>query len=215
MLKSIVHFLSSGGIFMIPLVLCSLTALTLILERAFALRRSLVIKASLAEEIEMMRLGQDFTRIDQLSEDESTSLSRLVRSCLRNLPLTKYENTENLQTKARGEISRLERGLVVLEIIVGIGPLLGLLGTISGLIGIFGNVGADSIASQGFVIAKGISEALNTTVSGLVVAIPALIAHSIFSRMVEGYAVQLEDLCMELLTKLYAQPAATNEPAAR
>lgn len=206
MFQSILHFFASGGLFMIPLGLCSIATITLVLERTYYLRRTQVIQDELAKEITLMHLGQDFARVDQLSADEKTALSRLVRACLRNLAFSKYENTESLQTKARGEISRLERGLVVLEIIVGIGPLLGLLGTISGLIGIFGSVGDSSIASQGFIIAKGISEALNTTVSGLVVAIPALIAHSIFTRMVEGYAVELEDYCMELITKLYATP---------
>ena len=131
-----------------------------------------------------------------------------MQGCLRNQPWSKFENAEALQTKARAEISKLERGLVILEVAVGIGPLLGLLGTVSGLIVIFGNVGDQQIASQGVAIARGISEALNTTVAGLVVAIPALIGYSIYTRRVEGYAVELESLCGDLLGKVYSEVAS-------
>lgn len=199
------HFLSNGGPFMVPLGICSILSVTIILERAYALRRSLVFKESLIRAIDNLHHGNDITAIDQLSKDESTSLCRLVRSCLNNMTWSKFENTEALQTKARAEISQLERGLVILEIVVGIGPLLGLLGTVSGLITIFANVGDQGLATQGVAIARGIAEALNTTVAGLVVAIPSLIAYTIYSRQVDKFAVELESLCVDLLGKLYSE----------
>lgn len=206
MFETLKNFLVTGGFFMIPLGLCSVITLALILERGFALRRSSIVKASLARAIADLGYGDRTTLIEQLSADQNTTLSRLVRSCLLYLPWTKAENTEALQTKARAEVAQMERGLVFLEIVVGIGPLLGLLGTISGLITIFGHV-ADTggLATQGMVIAKGISEALHTTVAGLVVAIPAAVAHSLYARRVDDYAVELETLCVDLLGKLYSE----------
>ncbi len=189
---------------MVPLGICSIISLTIIMERCFALRRRHMISHRVVQLISEMHGGGTFAPIQAAAEEEHSPLSRLVLNCIHQLPFSKYENTESLQTKARAEISLMERGLVVLEIIVGIGPLLGLLGTIAGLITIFGDVsGKGEIANQGAQIAKGIAEALNTTVAGLVVAIPSLIAHSVLSKKVEGYAVELENICMELLSKLY------------
>jgi biopolymer transport protein ExbB len=204
MIDSIFKFLQTGGPFMIPLGICSIISLTIILERSFALRRSQILSDRMIVLISEMHGGGAYAHIQAAAEEEHSPLGRLTLNCFRQLPFSKYENTESLQTKARSEISLMERGLVVLEIIVGIGPLLGLLGTIAGLITIFGDVsGKGEIATQGAQIAKGIAEALNTTVAGLVVAIPSLIAHSILSKKVESYAVEMENICMELLSKLY------------
>lgn len=205
MFEAVTKFFLTGGIFMIPLVLCSVVSLTVILERGFALTRSKIIDGDLAEAISNLRHGQSTDAIERLSADESTVLARLVRSCLRNMPWSKFENTEALQTKARAEVSQLERGMVVLDVAVGIGPLLGLLGTVSGLIAIFGSVGGESLSTAGLSIARGISEALNTTVAGLVVAIPSMIAHSIYQRRIEGLSIELETVCMDLLGKLYTE----------
>lgn len=191
---------------MIPLIICSVISLAIMLERGIALRRSAIIKPSLARAIADLRYGDRTTLIEQLSTDQSTTLSRLVRSCLLYLPWSKAENTEALQTKARAEVSQMERGLVFLEIVVAIGPLLGLLGTISGLIAIFGNASMNGgLATQGMIIAQGISEALHTTVAGLVVAIPSAVAHALYARRVDDYSVELESLCVDLLGKLYSE----------
>ena len=99
-------------------------------------------------------------------------------------------------------MGRLDRGLIVLEIVAGISPLIGLLGTVLGMVTVF-----DAIAVQGLgnaqVLSEGISKALVTTVGGLCVAIPALAFHSIFSRRVESLAVEMHDLATGFLSKLY------------
>ncbi len=207
MFETVIHFFRSGGLFMIPLGICSVVSVTIILERSYALRRGNIINSRLVRMIDEMHSGGASAPIQAVAQEEETVLSRLVQGCFRQLSYSKYENTEALQTKARAEISKMERGLVVLEIIVGIGPLLGLLGTVAGLITIFGTVSAKgALAMQGIAIAAGIAEALNATVAGLVVAIPSLIAHGILSKRVEAFAVELENICVELLAKLYAEP---------
>jgi biopolymer transport protein ExbB len=107
---------------------------------------------------------------------------------------------EALQTKARQESIRLDRYLILLEIIYGVAPLLGLVGTVSGLITVFG---ALNTSNETIGLARGISEALHATVAGLVIAIPSLIAHSYFSKRVENYMVEMEGICADLLAKLY------------
>ena len=109
-----------------------------------------------------------------------------VRACLMYTSWPKDENADAVQAYARREIVRLERGLVFLEVVTGLGPLLGLLGTILGLIRIFGSAGNTADPAQ---IAAGIGEAMYCTVAGLIVAIPALIAHSLFSRHIEALTI--------------------------
>jgi biopolymer transport protein ExbB len=119
---------------------------------------------------------------------------------IRHLNWPKAENLEAIQTRARNEVARLERGLVILEITTGIGPLLGLLGTLSGLLGIFAALGG---SGDPVVVARGISEALNTTIVGLGVAVPSLIARNYFQRKVAVMAIGMESVSADRLAKCY------------
>lgn len=94
----------------------------------------------------------------------------------------------------------MERGLVFLEIATGVAPLLGLLGTLSGLVGVFANFGGGGDPA---LVARGIAEALNTTIAGLCVAAPSLIAHNYYARKVEMMAIEMEAAVGELMEKLY------------
>ncbi|NJK91691.1 MAG: MotA/TolQ/ExbB proton channel family protein [Blastochloris sp.] len=181
MFTTITSFFSEGGIFMVPLVLLSIVSVGFIIERGLALRRGHVIAENLYRAIFTLKIGQSSSEVASLAAPGRTTLARLVRICLEHLPWSKAENVEAVQTQARREITRLERGLIVLEITIGIAPLLGLLGTVSGLIAIFSNIGGTG-GSDNLLIAKGISEALYTTVAGLVVAIPSVIAHSYYTK---------------------------------
>ncbi len=191
---------------MIPLMLCSIISIAIIIERILSLRTEVVIKPSLARAIHELGYGGKTTLVEQESLDEDTALSRLVRACLMYTSWPKDENAEAVQAYARREIVRLERGLVFLEVVTGLGPLLGLMGTILGLIRIFSSAGNSAeLSAQSAQIAAGIAEAMYCTVAGLFVAIPALIAHSLFSRHIEALTIDLETLCSELLGKLYTQ----------
>ncbi len=196
---------------MVPLLLCSIISIAIIFERIISLRVSSVLKPELVRAIHELNYGGKTTLIEQLSAEEETALSRLVRACLMYTSWPKEENSDAVQAYARREIIRLERGLVFLEVVSGLGTLLGLLGTILGLIRIFSAAGnAADLSAQGTQIAAGIAEAMFCTVAGIIVAIPALIAHSLFARHIEALTIDLETLCSELLGKLYTQ-AETHE----
>jgi biopolymer transport protein ExbB len=198
---------------MVPLLLCSVISIAIIIERIFSLRPNAVITPAIAKAIHDLGYGGKTTLIEQLSVEEETPLARLVRACLMYASWPKDENADAVQAYARREIVRLERGLVFLEVVTGLGPLLGLMGTILGLIRIFGAAGGSTdLSAQGTAIAGGIAEAMYCTVAGLFVAIPALIAHSLFSRHIEALTIDLETLCSELLGKIYTQ-AETVEAA--
>jgi biopolymer transport protein ExbB len=129
-------------------------------------------------------------------------VSRLLLIAQEHLKWPKQENVDSLETSARHEVTKLERGLVVLEIVVGIAPLLGLVGTLHGLISLFATLGGTTI-SDNAALSKGISIALNTTLMGLLVAIPSLIAWSYYNRKVETIAVEMEALCDSFLRAQY------------
>lgn len=204
----IVKFFSKGGWFMIPLALCSFVALTIVLLRFFALRRESVLPAVVENEIERFQPGGSAQQLERLVGDDPTPLSALTRVALGHLHVSRAENTEAVQTAARREIMRLEGGIAVLELIVGISPLLGLLGAISGLVNVFSGLGNGNTAQNTAGVAVGIAEALNTTIFGLAIAIPTLIFYTYFAKRVEAMAVEMESLMADLLSKCYYQRTA-------
>ncbi len=193
---------------MIPLVLCSVVSGAVIVLRALALRRTVVMPAEIEQEIEAIQPGDDteaVVRLARLVRNDLSPLARIAQVGLQHLTWPKTENNEAVQTRARHEVVRLESGLFVLEIIVVIAPLLGLLGAVSGLVAVFAAFGADANAQDPHGIAKGISEALSTTIVGLAIAIPSLIAYSYFSKKIETMAAEMESLIADLLAKCYYQ----------
>src|SRR5205823_10050500 len=111
-----------------------------------------------------------------LAQDAESALARIVNVAVRPGAGAKSETMEVVQSRARQEIVRMESGLFILEIVVGIAPLLGLLGAVSGLVRVFSNIGSGVMSTSDLKgIASGIGEALSTTIVGLAIAIPALV----------------------------------------
>jgi len=198
-----VEFFLKGGVFMFFLLVLSVISLTVIILRGSALREKAVIPVSLVKEIQRLEPGDDLDNLQRLINAKPSPLGRILAMLLRQLSWPRTEAVEAVQTQARQEVARLESGLVILEISTGVAPLLGLLGTLSGLVGIFANLGGDPVA-----IALGIAEALNTTIVGLGVAAPSLIAHNYFQRKIEVMSVEMESLVGDLVAKCYPQGAA-------
>jgi biopolymer transport protein ExbB len=206
--EQIYGFFRGGGFFMIPLLLCSVVALTVTILCGLALRRHLVVPVDLEREIE--RLAPNDTpdavvRLSRFVRSDDSTLARIAQVGLSNLHQPKDEAQNAVQTVARHEVGRLEHGLHVLEIIIGIAPLLGLLGAVSGLVQVFGAFGSSAAQSDPHVIARGIAEALSTTIVGIGIAIPTLIAHGLLAKKVENLAADMELLISGLLTKCYNQ----------
>lgn len=213
--ENTLDFFVKGGIFMAFLLVCSFVAVTVILLRLIALRRRAVIPALIEREINKIRPGDEPEHLRHLIQDDSSPLSRIVEVAVRPFNATKQETLEVVQSRARQEIVRLESGLFILEIVVGISPLLGLLGAVTGLVRVFGNIGSGVMSTADLKgIASGIGEALSTTIVGLAIAIPSLAAYSYFSRRVERLAVEMESLLTDLIEKLFHRDRArdTYEP---
>jgi biopolymer transport protein ExbB len=195
-------FFAQGGIFMVPLILISIMATTVMLLRGFALRECNVMPFVIEEEVKRLEPGDELTALANILRENPSPLSRILLTLIRNLSWPRTDNAEAIQTQARHETARLERGMVILEMTAGVGPLIGLLGTLSGLVGMFTNIGD----GDPMVIARGISEALSTTIVGLSVAVPSLVAHNYFMRKIEVMAVEMEAVAAELLAKCYPSP---------
>lgn len=199
-LNGIAEFFIKGGPFMVLLVFLSVLSLTAALLRAWRLRESQILPAAVVDAVESLKPGDTLENLYHAMEDHPSATSRILGTLMSHLNWPKSENLEAVQTRARHELARMEKGLIILEITAGAGPLIGLLGTLSGLVGIFAALGG---AGDPVVIARGISEALNTTIAGLAVAVPSLIGHSYFLRRIEMQAVTMESVAAELLAKLY------------
>jgi biopolymer transport protein ExbB len=152
-------------------------------------------------------MKEGLTMVERTSRAHPSPISRLLLLAQEHLDWPKQENSGAIETRARHEVIQLERGLVILEIIVGIAPLMGLVGTLHGLISLFATLGAAGI-SDNSALAKGISIALNTTLMGLIVAIPSLIAWSYYNKRVETLAVEMESICEQFLRCQYREKVA-------
>lgn len=194
------EFFLKGGVFMIFLLLLSIVALTVIIFRGMALRASAVIPPAIVSEIHRLEPGDGLDNLQRLVSRTPSPLGRILEMLINQLSWPRAEATEAVQTQARHEVAKLESGLVILEITTGVAPILGLLGTLSGLVGIFANLGdtGDPVA-----VARGIAEALNTTIAGLGVAAPSLIAHNYFQRKIEVMSVEMESLIGDMIAKCY------------
>ena len=193
---------------LIVLALTSVIGLTFILERGFALRRRKVIPPVVEEAVANCRTAAELPMLRRLCEQKPSPMSRLLLVAADHLAWPKMENIDAVQTRARHEVTQLERGLVVLEIVVGVSPLLGLVGTIYGLITLFAGMGQGGLGDNS-ALAKGIALALNATLMGLLTAIPSLIAWSYYSKKVEMLAVEMETLCDEFIRGQYREANPT------
>ena len=195
-----------GGIAMWPLLVCSIAGVAIILERIWALRRRRVISPTLAAVIEKRPVTPQQTEaLRQLSESDTTVLVRLVQAAFAHSSLPKPENVEAMQAFARQIVGRMERGLTTLSLIAELGPLLGLLGTVIGMVQLFEDVAKKGLGDPA-MISRGIYEALTATMTGLGIAIPALIAYMYLRRRIEVLVLELERHTNELLTRLYREP---------
>jgi biopolymer transport protein ExbB len=198
-MPSFVQFFAKGGFFMAVLLILSVFSLAVILQRALIIKMDRALPPDVIRALDGFKGGSQVENLEKLLLREPCPLSRVLLSVLQHRNWTRAEVLDAVQTRARHEISRLESGLVFLEITTGISPLLGLLGTLSGLVGIFGNIG---VSGDPQLVANGISEALNCTIVGLGVSVPNLVAYNYFTRRVEVVSIELESLTTDLMTKL-------------
>ena len=171
------------------LFLTSVAGLAVAIWRGWALRWNNVVPAPVVQAVAECRTREGLKKLRELCAENPSPLGRLLLLAADHLDWPKADNTDSLETAARHEIVRLERGLVVLEIIIGMMTL-------------FGDIGQTGL-NDAARLAQGISLILRATLIGLLIAIPALVAWSYFSKKVEVLAVEMEALCDEFIRRQY------------
>ncbi|BFM48174.1 MotA/TolQ/ExbB proton channel family protein [Marinomonas sp. THO17] len=195
-------FIQSGGFFMWPLLACSILTLAIILERFWTLRKNSVAPKGLLTDV-MMRLRDDKMTLEYIRSMQSkTGLASIFAAGLVASKHGRSAMKESVQEAASHVIHELERFMNTLGTIAAISPLLGLLGTVVGMIKVF-SVLMENGAGNTALLAGGISEALLTTAAGLGVAIPALIFHRFFARRIDELVVTMEQQSTKLVDALH------------
>lgn len=188
----------AGGWLMAPILLCSTLSVAIIIERFWSLRRSKVVPDGVAEKIEGWAARQelDLKHLNQLRAD--SALGRVLASALTNRHRPRDLIKEAVEDTGRHVVHELERFLNTLGTIAGIAPLLGLLGTVIGMIKVFSAIMVHGVGNAN-ELAGGISEALITTAAGLTVAIPSYFFYRYFRGMVAEYVIYMEEQAISLI----------------
>ena len=190
---TLLQFIKDGGLPMMLIICCSVTSVTIVILKGLQLRNPILFPAKIEEEIrniERYATKGDITPLQRVLEEDGSVAAQLGIIAISGKHETRDENNEACETAAREIMHRLETGVPLLEVIVTIAPLIGLLGTIMGLVTVFSGLGAGEVDPN--VVAKGIALALNVTIGGLLVAIPTVIAHGYFSRRLDAISVRME-----------------------
>jgi biopolymer transport protein ExbB len=199
----------AGGWLMLPILLCSIAALAIVIERLWALRRSVIMPDDLVSRIWQMdrrRLLND----DRIAEiREGSALGRMLAAGLVNRFHSREVMKESIQDTGRQVVADLERYLNALGTIAAVTPLLGLLGTVLGMIEVFGVIMEAGVGNPG-VLAGGISQALITTAAGLSVAIPALMFYRYFNNRVDKIVIAMEEQALRLIEVMQGEREAAS-----
>ncbi len=187
-----------------PLILASIVALALIIERSLALRRPRVLPMRLLQDVLTLHAKRQVTPEVVARLEANSPLGRVLAAGLRNERGTRSLAHAAVANAGAHVAHDLSRFLSLLGSIGSIAPLLGLLGTVVGMIEIFASQQAGSNPQQ---LAHGISIALYCTAFGIIVAVPAVLAYRMFKSRVEDFLVDMEDEAQKLLDTLFVEPA--------
>jgi biopolymer transport protein ExbB len=184
---ALIDVFEGAGLLIYPLGLCSAVAAFIICERAFALRKAAVMPQDLVDAVIHQR---------PLMGGQHTVLSRIVEFA------EEHQNDEDaVKAFARLEINRMERGIPYLDVIYAAAPLIGLTGTVTGLLKVFSQIAPDTGLPDPVAFTSGVALALSATVIGLCIAIPSLVGSGWLQRKIENYAAQLDVLLERIVQR--------------
>jgi biopolymer transport protein ExbB len=187
MFLAMIEVLKGAGVLIYPLAVCSAAAVFIVCERAYALRRAAVMPADLVDAVVSGK---------PLVGGRHTVLARIVEFA------EQHRHDEGaVKAFARLELNRMERGIPYLDVIYAAAPLIGLTGTVTGLLQVFSQISPDTGLPDPVAFTKGVALALSATVIGLSIAIPSLVGSGYLQRKIENYAAQLDVLLERILQR--------------
>lgn len=200
----VLEMIKSGGWLMLPILLCSVVALAIIIERFWTLRPNKIAPKTLLSDVWGWIRSNQLTAERMKELRESTPLGKILAAGLANSKYGRDIMKESIQEVASHVIHDMERYLNTLGTIAVITPLLGLLGTVIGMIKVFTAIMVQGTGNAN-VLAGGISEALITTAAGLTVAIPAVIFHRMYQRRIDELVVDMEQEAVKLVDVFHGE----------
>ncbi len=198
--ETYLDFAVAGGYLMIPIGLCSVLLVAFFVERLLAIRRSRVLPKGFVAAIESASNGSplDVEKVESACDSHPSSASRILRAALGKIGEPREEIESAVNNAAQREIHSLKRYTRLFSIIAAVTPLIGLLGTVTGMIQAFREVAIQGLGS-GQALAPGIYKALVTTAAGLLVAIPALIAYHWLRSRIDNYVQSIDNLVVDFV----------------
>ncbi len=193
--------MKTGGYMMIPLLLTSIIGVAIIIERLIMLRKNRILPKKLLNTISRLKSREDFQNLRNICVSQNSPLPKLIIECIDNSELSREELKDYMEDQGRHGARELQRGLGALEAIGGTAPLMGLLGTIFGMIKVFQTINEMGVG-QTKALSGGISEALVTTATGLVIAIPILLIYYYLNSKAEDFILQIEKHLILIIHKL-------------
>ena len=192
-----IDLIIKGGILIYPIILCSVIALAIFIERSWVLRKNVVIPNSIVDDVEKKLKKKDITGAMETCEKSGSSMAKIFFAGLKNSSKGMWLVKEAIEERGGRESIILEKNVGILSTIATLSPLLGLLGTVSGMIKTF------KVMAQGggnpSLLSGGIAEALITTAAGLCVAIPVLVGYRILKDKAESLIFEMEENSIKII----------------
>ena len=202
--------LFKGGIIMIPIVFCSFLALTVFIERLLSLKREKIMPPDFFKGIRTLILENKIDDAFELCKSNASSLARIIEMGLKNHGKPREAVKEVIEEAGRREVILMDKYTGIIGAIANITPLLGLLGTVSGMIKAFDVISEGGMGDPA-ILAGGISEALITTASGLTVAIPAFVAYKFLLSRADSFVFEMEAYSVDLVELLKEEDEKPNK----
>ena len=196
--KKVIDLIIKGGIVIYPIILCSVIALAVFIERLWILRKKAVIPDGLVNDVEKKLKNKNIAGAMEVCEKSDSSIAKIFMAGLKNSGKGMWLVKEAIEERGGRESVILEKNVGILSTIANLSTLLGLLGTVSGMIKTF-----KVVSSQGggnpSLLAGGIAEALITTAAGLCVAIPVLVGYRILKDKADSLIFEMEESSMKII----------------
>ena len=190
-----------GGPVMWPLLLCSIAACAIFLEKLYSLRREKIIPRSLLSTVNFLISDKKISEVKMACQQNQSTLANVLHAGVSLHGKKRDRVKENIEEVGKKEVLNLSRNIGALATIAHISPLLGLLGTVTGMFRVF-----QVITSQGVgnaqSLAGGIAEALITTIAGLVIAIPTVVAYRYLTAKVKGHVAEIEEHALKIIDSI-------------
>jgi len=196
------ELVKSGGWLMLPIILCSIVAMAIICERLWSLKKNKVLPPDLVPQVWALARENKLDAVTIRRLKTSSPLGAILAAGLINSRHGREIMKQSIEDVGRQAAHELERFLNTLGTIASIAPLLGLLGTVVGMIKVFAAIMTHGVGDPG-ILAGGISEALITTAAGLTVAIPSLMFHRYFDGLVDEYVLNMEEKALKLIDVMH------------